>query len=135
MIMVSIIAVFVIYFVILLYGNNVQRGVREEKENRIVELILSSVAPERLMAGKVFGPYQITMPGGCNVDNIVSQGEAAMIDKGHDPSQFRQMMFYFPSGLGCDFAGLASSIAALVEKSPCARSRLSTRACRSGSSG
>lgn len=60
------------------------------------------------MAGKVFGPYQITMPGGCNVDNIVSQGEAAMIDKGHDPSQFRQMMFYFPSGLGCDFAGLAS---------------------------
>jgi MYXO-CTERM domain-containing protein len=60
------------------------------------------------MAGKVFGPYQITMPGGCNVDNIVSQGEAAMIDKGHDPTQFRQMMFYFPSGLGCDFAGLAS---------------------------
>lgn len=60
------------------------------------------------MAGKVFGPYQITMPGGCNVDNIVSQAEAAMIDKGHDPSQFRQMMFYFPSGLGCDFAGLAS---------------------------
>lgn len=60
------------------------------------------------MAGKVFGPYQIPMPGGCNVDAIVNQGEAAMIDKGHDPSQFRQMMFYFPSGLGCDFAGLAS---------------------------
>ena len=60
------------------------------------------------MAGKVFGPYQVTMPGGCNVDSIVSQGEAAMIEKGHDPTQFRQMMFYFPSDLGCDFAGLAS---------------------------
>jgi MYXO-CTERM domain-containing protein len=60
------------------------------------------------MAGKVFGPYQITMPGGCSVDNIVSQAEAAMQEKGHDSSQFRQMMYYFPSGLGCDFAGLAS---------------------------
>jgi hypothetical protein len=50
------------------------------------------------MAGKVFGPYQIEQPGGCNVDFIVAQGEAAMIEKGHDPSQFRQMMFYFPGG-------------------------------------
>jgi hypothetical protein len=60
------------------------------------------------LSGKVFGPYQITMPASCNVDFIVQQAEAAMRDKGHDPSQFRQMMFYFPSGLGCGFAGLAS---------------------------
>jgi ABC-2 type transport system permease protein len=44
-----------LYLVILLYGNAILRAVREEKENRIVELVLSSVAPERLMAGKVFG--------------------------------------------------------------------------------
>lgn len=55
MILVSIIAVFVIYFVILLYGNNVLRGVREEKENRVVEIVLSSIRAEQLMAGKVFG--------------------------------------------------------------------------------
>src|SRR5690606_15897914 len=60
------------------------------------------------MAGKVFGPYQIEEPGGCNTDLIVNRAQAAMIDKGHDPSQFRQMMFHFPSGLGCGFAGLAS---------------------------
>lgn len=60
------------------------------------------------LAGKVFGPYQIDMPAGCNVDFIVNQAEAAMIAKGHDPTQFRQMMFYFPGGLGCGFAGLAS---------------------------
>jgi MYXO-CTERM domain-containing protein len=60
------------------------------------------------MAGKVFGPYQIEEPGGCSPDFITNRAEAAMIDKGHDPSQFRQMMFHFPSGLGCDFAGLAS---------------------------
>lgn len=55
MVLVSIIAVFVIYFVILLYGNNVLRGVREEKENRVVEIVLSSIRAEQLMAGKVFG--------------------------------------------------------------------------------
>jgi ABC-2 type transport system permease protein len=55
MIMTAIIAVFVIYFIILLYGNNVLRGVREEKENRVVEIVLSSIRAEQLMAGKVFG--------------------------------------------------------------------------------
>lgn len=44
-----------LYLVLLLYGNAVLRGVREEKENRVVELILSSVEPRQLMAGKVFG--------------------------------------------------------------------------------
>ncbi len=44
-----------LYLVILLYGNTILRAVREEKENRVVELLLSSVAPERIMAGKVFG--------------------------------------------------------------------------------
>ncbi|HJR52655.1 MAG TPA: ABC transporter permease [Gemmatimonadota bacterium] len=55
MFMTAIIAVFVIYFIILLYGNNVLRGVREEKENRVVEIVLSSIRAEQLMAGKVFG--------------------------------------------------------------------------------
>jgi ABC-2 type transport system permease protein len=55
MLMTAISAVFVIYFIILLYGNNVLRGVREEKENRVVEIVLSSVRAEQLMAGKVFG--------------------------------------------------------------------------------
>lgn len=44
-----------LYLVILLYGNAILRGVREEKENRVVELVLSSIRPESLMAGKVFG--------------------------------------------------------------------------------
>ncbi|MDX1624088.1 MAG: ABC transporter permease [Gemmatimonadota bacterium] len=44
-----------LYFVILFWGMAVLRGVREEKESRVVELVLSSVDPERLMAGKVAG--------------------------------------------------------------------------------
>jgi len=48
-------ATFLLYLAVLLYGNAVLRGVREEKENRVVELVLSSVRAESLMAGKVFG--------------------------------------------------------------------------------
>jgi ABC-2 type transport system permease protein len=40
---------------ILLYGQNAMRSVLEEKTNRIVEVIVSSVHPAQLMAGKVLG--------------------------------------------------------------------------------
>jgi ABC-2 type transport system permease protein len=44
-----------IYMFILLYGVQVMRGVIEEKTNRIVEVIVSSVKPFELMMGKVLG--------------------------------------------------------------------------------
>lgn len=43
------------YLVIFIYGMMVMRGVAEEKTSRIVEVILSSVAPFKLMLGKIFG--------------------------------------------------------------------------------
>ena len=74
MVLVSIIAVFVIYFVILLYGNNVLRAVREEKENRVVEIVLSSVKAEQLMAGKVFG-----IGGACLLQVAIWVAVAALV--------------------------------------------------------
>ncbi len=44
-----------IYFFIFIYGVQVMRGVIEEKTNRIVEVIVSSVKPFQLMMGKVLG--------------------------------------------------------------------------------
>jgi ABC-2 type transport system permease protein len=44
-----------IYFMIFLYGSQVMRGVIEEKSNRIVEVIISSVKPFQLMLGKILG--------------------------------------------------------------------------------
>ncbi|MDF2438330.1 MAG: transporter permease [Bacteroidota bacterium] len=44
-----------IYVFIFLYGVQVMRGVMEEKTNRIVEVILSSVKPFELMMGKIIG--------------------------------------------------------------------------------
>lgn len=44
-----------IYFFIFLFGSQVMRGVIEEKTNRIVEVIISSVKPFQLMMGKITG--------------------------------------------------------------------------------
>jgi ABC-2 type transport system permease protein len=51
----SIIFAFVIYFAIFMYGAQVMRGVVDEKTNRIVEIIISSVRPFQLMMGKILG--------------------------------------------------------------------------------
>ena len=44
-----------IYFFLFLYGVQVMKGVIEEKYNRIVEVIISSVKPFQLMMGKILG--------------------------------------------------------------------------------
>lgn len=44
-----------IYFFIFMFGAQVMRGVIEEKTNRIVEVIVSSVKPFQLMMGKIIG--------------------------------------------------------------------------------
>jgi ABC-2 type transport system permease protein len=40
---------------ILMYGQNVLRGVIEEKQTRVAEVVVSSVRPTTLLAGKVLG--------------------------------------------------------------------------------
>lgn len=45
----------IIYMFIFVYGVQVMRGVIEEKTNRIIEVIVSSVSPFQLMMGKVIG--------------------------------------------------------------------------------
>lgn len=45
----------VIYMFIFIFGAQVMRGVIEEKTNRIVEIIISSVKPFQLMMGKIIG--------------------------------------------------------------------------------
>jgi ABC-2 type transport system permease protein len=46
---------FMLYMAIVLYGQNVLRGVLEEKQTRVAEVVLSSVRPSTLLAGKVIG--------------------------------------------------------------------------------
>lgn len=43
------------YVILTIYGAQVMRGVMEEKTNRIVEIIISSVKPFELLMGKIIG--------------------------------------------------------------------------------
>jgi ABC-2 type transport system permease protein len=51
----SILLGVILYMTILIYGMYVLQGVIEEKQSRIVEVLLSSVKPFQLMLGKVIG--------------------------------------------------------------------------------
>ncbi len=46
---------FILYISAFLYGSQVMNGVIEEKSNRIIEVMISSVRPFQLMMGKIIG--------------------------------------------------------------------------------
>lgn len=45
----------IIYLSIVLFSTQVMRGVLEEKSNRIIELIITSISPVKFMIGKIIG--------------------------------------------------------------------------------
>ncbi len=46
---------FLMYLVIMLYGMNVARSIIDEKSSRIFEVMLATIRPEAMMAGKILG--------------------------------------------------------------------------------
>jgi ABC-2 type transport system permease protein len=54
-------ASFVLYMLIVLYGQTILRGVIDEKNNRVAEVVVASVKPESLLAGKVLGVGTVAM--------------------------------------------------------------------------
>lgn len=52
---VSFLFTFLLYFSLILFGTMMMRSVVQEKNNRIVEVLLSSVNSKELMAGKIIG--------------------------------------------------------------------------------
>ena len=46
---------FTIYIALLLYGQSIGRSVVSEKSSKIVDVLLSSVTPDELLMGKIFG--------------------------------------------------------------------------------
>lgn len=55
MMIIGLVLGFAVYGAMFAYGGIVMRGVIEEKSNRIIEVIVSSVRPFELLLGKVFG--------------------------------------------------------------------------------
>lgn len=46
---------YLLFMFIIIYGNMIMRSVIEEKTSRIIEVIISSVKPMKLLLGKIFG--------------------------------------------------------------------------------
>jgi len=53
--MVGMFCAFLLYMFIMIYGNMVMTSIIEEKNNRVLEIIVSSVKPNILMLGKIIG--------------------------------------------------------------------------------
>ena len=49
------IAGYLLFMFIIIYGNMIMRSVIEEKTSRIIEVLISSVKPTKLLLGKIFG--------------------------------------------------------------------------------
>ncbi len=56
---------FLLYMMLVLYGQQILRGVMEEKTSRVAEVVISSVSTDALLAGKVIGV------GGASLTQIV----------------------------------------------------------------
>ena len=46
---------FLMYFAVMQYGMNVARSITEEKTSRVFEVMLATITPEEMMAGKILG--------------------------------------------------------------------------------
>ena len=51
----GIVMTFILYMFLIMYGQMVMTSIIEEKNNRVLELIVSSVKPTQLMMGKIIG--------------------------------------------------------------------------------
>lgn len=52
---IGIVLTFVLYMFLLLYGQMVMTSIIEEKNNRVLEIMVSSIKPTQLMLGKIMG--------------------------------------------------------------------------------
>lgn len=51
----GVVLTFLLYMCLLLYGQMVMTSIIEEKNNRVLEIVVSSVSPTQLMLGKIIG--------------------------------------------------------------------------------
>ena len=51
----------VLYMMIAIYGQSIMRGVLEEKTTRVAEVVISSIKPDVLLAGKILGSGMVAI--------------------------------------------------------------------------
>ncbi len=104
---------FLLYFLLIIYGTQVMRGVIEEKSSRIAEVIVSSVKPFELMLGKIIG---IALLGLTQFAVWIVMG-FLLITVLHgmvgDSASMQQMQT--PGGMGAPSPGLLNAVSMLNE--------------------
>jgi len=84
-----------LFMAILLYGVNVMSSVLEEKRDRIVEVLISSLRPFQLMLGKVFGAGAVSffqfLIWGVSARVLISLRGPIARALGADPSQIQDV--------------------------------------------
>ena len=96
-----------IYLFVFLFSSQVMRGVLEEKSNKIIELIITSVSPVKFMAGKIIGIallgltqivcWSVILYGiGLFLENFINMTATGQtggfLNKGIDPEEMNRML-------------------------------------------
>ncbi|MGN6779915.1 MAG: ABC transporter permease [Marmoricola sp.] len=107
------------YMILMTVGQMVAQGVVEEKSSRVVELLLSSVRPWQLMAGKilgigVLGVVQLVVPGALAVGVGIAVGQLD-ISLASSVGTLLWTLAWFVAGFGL-YAMVFAAIGALVSR-------------------
>ncbi|QHN02713.1 ABC transporter permease [Granulicella sp. WH15] len=87
------------YMVIMLYGMNTARSIIEEKTSRVFEVMLSTIRPEEMLAGKILGVGAVGLTqigvwmvaaGILGSTNLA----ASFVGSGHVPISLTQIVFF-----------------------------------------
>lgn len=57
----TIIAIMLIYFIVFQFSNNIMKSISVEKQNKISEILLSSVKPKTIIFGKIISGYLLAL--------------------------------------------------------------------------
>ncbi|HEY6400098.1 MAG TPA: ABC transporter permease [Blastocatellia bacterium] len=100
-ILVAFILLMFIYITVLIYGVTVMRGVMEEKQSRIIEVLLASVRPFDLMLGKLIGiglvgltQYMVWTVTGLALSAVSASGAFAVAGVGMPKISVSLMIFF-----------------------------------------
>jgi len=107
---------FLMYMVVLIYGMNVARSIIEEKTSRIFEVLLATIKPDELLAGKIIGvgAVGLTQVGIWMVAaGLLAARAGAMSGVRLSPAQAIFFIIYFALGYAL-YSSVAAALGAMT---------------------
>jgi ABC-2 type transport system permease protein len=109
------------YMVVMLYGMNVARSIIEEKSSRVFEVLLATITPEQMLAGKILGVGAVGLTQIliwlATAVALTSSSLAALMSSGAkislSPMQVIFFILYFISGYLL-YSSIAAALGAMV---------------------